>query len=307
MKLFNFVYEVEDDGGAVHAIEGSSPKRTKGGGVGSPASTAPASSPPSSSRFGFSSPFGKKSSSSSSSSSSTLSSSSSSVAPTPLSPVRSSKEGKASTKKGKKAQPPPQSNDDDYDYDYDYDEGKSQKKSSSSSSSKKSSKESSKSSSACCCCRCCNCSTLLTYGFFLLVVAVVGVLTWRYGPWARRDGAATAKTTTVSFESSSAPCPDCCNGKASYCDLALDDVVFPAVRRAHSSYANNFVAASNSRPFEEALSAGYRALQFNTCVCEALLSGMLLERNESWGLGDSNLGFCDTLCAAGVRDPTDVL
>ena len=307
MKLFNFVYEVEDDGGAVHAIEGSSPKRTKGGGVVSPASTAPASSPPSSSRFGFSSPFGKKSSSSSSSSSSTLSSSSSSVAPTPLSPVRSSKEGKASTKKGKKAQPPPQSNDDDYDFDYDYDEGKSQKKSSSSSSSKKSSKESSKSSSACCCCRCCNCSTLLTYGFFLLVVAVVGVLTWRYGPWARSDGAATAKTTAVSFESSSAPCPDCCNGKASYCDLALDDVVFPAVRRAHSSYANNFVAASNSRPFEEALSAGYRALQFNTCVCEALLSGMLLERNESWGLGDSNLGFCDTLCAAGVRDPTDVL
>jgi hypothetical protein len=42
-------------------------------------------------------------------------------------------------------------------------------------------------------------------------------------------------------------------------------------------------------------------------VCEALLSGMLLERNETWGLGDSNLGFCDTVCAAGVRDPSDVL
>ena len=296
MKLFNFVYEVEDDGGAVHAIEGSSPKKTRGGGGGSsPASTASASS---SSRFGFSSPFGKKS---------PPPSSSSSVAPTPPSPVRSSNEGKASTKKGKKAPPPPQSHDYcDEDCNEDYNEGKSRGKRCSSSGSKKSSNESSKSSSsACCCCCCCNCncSTLLTYGFFLVVATVIGVLTWRYGPWAR----GTATTTAVSLESSSASCPDCCNGKASYCDLTLDNVVFPAVRRAHSSYANNFVAASNSRPFEEALTAGYRALQFNTCVCEALLSGMLLERNETWGLGDSNLGFCDTVCAAGVRDPSDVL
>jgi hypothetical protein len=295
MKLFNFVYEVEDDGGAVHAIEGSSPKKTRGGGGGSsPASTASASS---SSRFGFSSPFGKKS---------PPPSSSSSVAPTPPSPVRSSNEGKAPTKKGKKAPPPPQSHDYcDEDCNEDYNGGKSRGKRCSSSSSKKSSKESPKSSSsACCCCCCnCNCSTLLTYGFFLVVATVIGVLTWRYGPWAR----GTATTTAVSLESSSASCPDCCNGKASYCDLTLDNVVFPAVRRAHSSYANNFVAASNSRPFEEALTAGYRALQFNTCVCEALLSGMLLERNETWGLGDSNLGFCDTVCAAGVRDPSDVM
>jgi hypothetical protein len=79
------------------------------------------------------------------------------------------------------------------------------------------------------------------------------------------------------------------------------------VRRAHSSYANNFVGASKSRPFEEALVAGYRALQLSTCVCESLLSAALLERNETWGLEESNLGFCSNVCAAGVRDPKDVL
>ena len=294
MKLFNFVYEVEDGGGAVRAIEGSSPKATSGGG--GPASVVPASSspppppPPSpaapSSRFGFSSPFGKKPSSSSSPPSS------SAVAPTPPSPVRISKEDEASTRKGKKAPP----TNCDYDYDRDSDEGKSRRKSGS----KKSSK-SSKSPSACCCCL--GCSGLLTYGLFLVLGTVVGVLTWRYGPWARSDAA----SATVSFESSSAPCPECCNGSPSNCGLTLDRVVFPAVRRAHSSRANNFVGAHNSRPFEEALAAGYRALQFSTCVCEALLSGMLLERNETWGLGGSNLGFCDALCAAGVRDPSDVL
>ena len=44
-----------------------------------------------------------------------------------------------------------------------------------------------------------------------------------------------------------------------------------------------------------------------TTKCESLLSAALLERNEMWGLKDSNLGFCNSLCAAGVRDPKDVL
>jgi hypothetical protein len=127
-------------------------------------------------------------------------------------------------------------------------------------------------------------------------------MVWRYGPWAK-DSA----TTAVSLQAVPSSCADCCNGLQSNCDLALDRVVFPMVRKAHSSYANNFVGASNSKPFEQALVAGYRALQLSTCMCESLLSAALLERDETWGLKDSNLGFCNTVCAAGVRDPKDVL
>ena len=79
------------------------------------------------------------------------------------------------------------------------------------------------------------------------------------------------------------------------------------VHNAQSSYANNFVGASNNKGLEEALVAGYRGLQLSTCVCEGFLSKALLERDEDWGLGDSNLGFCDRSCGLGVRDPKDVL
>jgi hypothetical protein len=51
----------------------------------------------------------------------------------------------------------------------------------------------------------------------------------------------------------------------------------------------------------------YRALHLNTCMCESYLSSQLLERDESWGLSNSNLGFCNTYCVAGVRDPKAVL
>ena len=223
----HFTVEVENDDGAVESIERNIPKSSVGS---------------SSSRFAFTSPFGKKSS--------PLPSSSVAPTPTPPSPsTSSSKKGEGSKKKRKKA-PLPQLSDDDEDYN----EGKTRK-------SKSSSSTSSSSSSSCCCCCCCSCSGILTWGFFLILGTVIGVLTWRYGPWAKDS----FSSTVLSLEASSS-CEDCCNGLQSNCDLTLDKVMFPMVRRAHSSYDNNFVGASNSRPFEEALVAGYRALQLSTCI-----------------------------------------
>jgi hypothetical protein len=223
-KPGQFTVEVENDDGAVESIKQQSPKTSVGS---------------SSSRFAFASPFGKKSSPLPSSS----------VAPIPPSPSRSRstpKKDEGSKNKKKKA-PPPQSPDDEEDYD----ESRIRKSKSSSSTS----------SSSCCCCCNCSCSGILTWGFFLILGTLIGVLTWRYGPWAKD----TASDTVVSLEASSS-CEGCCNGLQSNCDLTLDRVVFPMVRRAHSSYDNNFVGASNSRPFEEALVAGFRALQLSTCI-----------------------------------------
>eukprot|EP00578_Thalassiosira_sp_NH16_P004205 CAMPEP_0181141338 /NCGR_PEP_ID=MMETSP1071-20121207/35770_1 /TAXON_ID=35127 /ORGANISM="Thalassiosira sp., Strain NH16" /LENGTH=462 /DNA_ID=CAMNT_0023228321 /DNA_START=45 /DNA_END=1431 /DNA_ORIENTATION=- len=147
---------------------------------------------------------------------------------------------------------------------------------------------------------CCGCKRLLTGGFCLLLLATAGIITWRYGPWASRSSNATSLVAANT-------CDKCCNGLASNCDLPVNDVLFPMVHNAHSSYADNFMGANNNRPFEEALVAGYRALGMKTCECEGFLSKVLLERDEEWGLGSSNLGFCHTACGAGVRDPKDVM
>ncbi|KAL9190430.1 hypothetical protein ACHAXT_007641 [Thalassiosira profunda] len=145
----------------------------------------------------------------------------------------------------------------------------------------------------------CGCKRLIMGTCCLALLAIVGVVVWRYGPWAKDD------TEVESLKADT--CPGCCNGSQSNCDKPVNEVLFPMVHHAHSSSANGFVGASNNRPFEEALVAGYRALRMSTCVCEGVLSKALLERDAAWGLGESNMGFCHTACGAGVRDPKDVL
>mmetsp|Transcript_43656 Transcript_43656/g.76707 ORF Transcript_43656/g.76707 Transcript_43656/m.76707 type:complete len:408 (+) Transcript_43656:278-1501(+) len=149
---------------------------------------------------------------------------------------------------------------------------------------------------------CCSCKRLITSTICLTLLATIALITWRYGPWAK-DSANVSSLVAVS----STNCDGCCNGLASNCNLAVNEVVFPMVHNAQSSYENNFVGASNNKGLEEALVTGYRGLQLSTCICEGFLSKMLLEQDEEWGLGDSNLGFCDRSCGLGVRDPKDVL
>lgn len=138
------------------------------------------------------------------------------------------------------------------------------------------------------------------------VVGTIGVVTWRYGPW--QNTSESSNGISVSNLMSNYTCPECCNGLESNCNLAVNAVLFPMVHNAHSSYEDNFIGASNNLPFEEALVAGYRGIQLNSCVCEGgFLSNFLLEQDEEWGLDGSNLGFCNSYCGKGVRDPKDVL
>lgn len=193
--------------------------------------------------------------------------------PSPPRPSRSAGAGssKESNKKKSKAKPQPRQ------VDYEDDDG-------------------GKSSSS----ECCTCKRMLGTFCCVAILTTIGIVTWRYGPWAKDS----ASVTTFAASNT---CDGCCNGLKSNCDLPVNEVLFPMVHHAHSSYDNNFVGASNSKGFEEALVAGYRALQLSTCMCEGFLSKVLLSRDEEWGLGNSNLGFCHKACGAGVRDPKAVL
>lgn len=303
-----YTYEIENDGGSTHTKQvspRSSAKSASAAVSGSrfnfygpsgktpppPPPPAPVSVPvrgiwtsnaeseatPTSSRFGFANPFGKSSLSQSQSQPQR------SIAPIPL-PPSSKKKGKES--KSKKAAPHKSFDGQDL--------TERQRH-------KSSSKQPSSCRSRLCCC-------FFKCGLVLIIGAIVGVVLWRYGPWTKDKASVTIFSFDTAAASTTAACPDCCNGSAAYCDLTLDEVVFPMVRRAHSSTANNFVNASNSRPFEEALVKGYRALQLSTCMCDNyFLSDKLLERDETWGLAESNLGFCNNYCVSGVRDPKVVL
>ncbi|KAL7538862.1 hypothetical protein ACHAXR_009467 [Thalassiosira sp. AJA248-18] len=263
------------------APEPVSPKRSKVvSNIQPPAEQAqPVLAESSSSKFGGSFGFGKKKNKSTNHSSS----SSSAAAPIPSSPKKSRNNNYNNNDEERTAAPTPspkkssrnQPIDDDDSSDEDY---KSSKRSSS----------------------CCSCKRLIASTTCLILLSIIGIILWRYGPWAKDSATVESLTTTET-------CNGCCNGLQSNCDLPVNEVLFPMVHNAHSSYDNNFVGASNSKPLEEALVAGYRALQLSTCLCEGFLSQLLLEQDVEWGLGDSNLGFCHTACGAGVRDPKDVL
>mmetsp|Transcript_10461 Transcript_10461/g.18827 ORF Transcript_10461/g.18827 Transcript_10461/m.18827 type:complete len:257 (+) Transcript_10461:22-792(+) len=157
--------------------------------------------------------------------------------------------------------------------------------------------------------KCCTCKRLICSTICISLLAAISILTWRYGPWSKDS--AQVELFTITSNTNCATNKDndnCCNGLASNCNLPVNEVLFPMVHAAHSSYDNNFVGAHNNKGFEGALVMGYRALQLSTCLCEKFVSAaFLLDRDEEWGLGDSDLGFCDTKCLLGVRDPKDVL
>ena len=148
---------------------------------------------------------------------------------------------------------------------------------------------------------CCSCKSLICTSCILIIGIIIGVCTWRYGPWSADSAQVTSFTTT-------ATCDTCCNGLPTNCDKQLNDVIFPMVHNAHSSTANKFTFAYHTKSMEEALVAGYRAVGLSTCNCEfGLVTQQFLSQDEEWGLGESPLGFCNDKCVKGVRDPKDVL
>ena len=153
----------------------------------------------------------------------------------------------------------------------------------------------------------------------LVALAVASVLTWRFGPWYE-----TGKQNSESIDLTAATaCDGCCNGLASNCDLPVNEVLFPMVHNAMSSYEDYFVAANNNESLEKALVAGYRGLMIDSCLCDGglkkymvdgakdLLEGIGVADGSGSGQSDNgqqkSLGFCHTYCDAGVRDPNRVL
>ncbi|EJK77847.1 hypothetical protein THAOC_00291 [Thalassiosira oceanica] len=150
--------------------------------------------------------------------------------------------------------------------------------------------------------RCCCSLKFLLASLCTLVLAAVGIVVWRYGPWSKDKSVVESLAVTT--------CDGCCNGSVANCALPVNEVLTGMVHRAHSSSSNGFVGASNARSLEDALVAGYRGLHLSTCTCESLFDladNQLLERDPEWGLEGSNLGFCHQACGLGVRDPKDVL
>eukprot|EP00984_Skeletonema_dohrnii_P032935 scaffold28099_cov106-Skeletonema_dohrnii-CCMP3373.AAC.3 len=147
--------------------------------------------------------------------------------------------------------------------------------------------------------KCCSCKCVIGSSCLLILLAIGGVLAWRYGPWFQ----GSSSSTNLQVES----CPDCCNGLRSNCKLPVNKVLFPTLHNAHSSKDHKFIGASHEKQFENALVDGYRGLQLSTCTCENVLSNALLERDPALGLENSNMGFCHSACGTGVRDPKAVI
>jgi len=148
--------------------------------------------------------------------------------------------------------------------------------------------------------KCCTCKCFMGSSCLLILLAIGGVLLWRYGPWFQ----GSSLSTDLLIQSD---CPDCCNGLRSNCKLPVNKVLFPTLHNAHSSKDHKFIGPSHNKQFEAALVDGFRGLQFSTCTCENVISKGLLERDPALGLENSNMGFCNTACGTGVRDPKAVI
>ena len=152
------------------------------------------------------------------------------------------------------------------------------------------------------------------------ILVTAGICTWRFGPWyetttASKKGQEELSTGQDLTALASTTCPTCCNGLESNCDLPVNQILFPTVHNAHSSFGNGFVAANNNQPLEAALVSGYRSLMLDSCMCD---TSSLVESGYEAALEyatgkeadgsnkEYNVGFCHHYCNAGVRVPSAV-
>lgn len=151
------------------------------------------------------------------------------------------------------------------------------------------------------------CTTAIGCICCILILAAGSICAWRFGPWYD-DGAATNDSGAGPMILAALDaCEGCCNGLASNCDLAVNDVLFPMVHNAHSSRDDFFAGYNNNRPLEEALVAGYRGLMLDSCICDGSIGEAIQNYLKGTSNGDNYLGFCHTSCDAGNRDPATVL
>lgn len=84
-----------------------------------------------------------------------------------------------------------------------------------------------------------------------------------------------------------------CNGSPVLCNLPVSSVVFPGVHNAMSSQADGFQAPNNLLSMEDALDAGIRALQLDSCDCGS--TGLQMCHGECYYFGFIPLGHRDPL------------
>eukprot|EP00566_Odontella_aurita_P028713 CAMPEP_0113584584 /NCGR_PEP_ID=MMETSP0015_2-20120614/33191_1 /TAXON_ID=2838 /ORGANISM="Odontella" /LENGTH=155 /DNA_ID=CAMNT_0000489663 /DNA_START=66 /DNA_END=530 /DNA_ORIENTATION=- /assembly_acc=CAM_ASM_000160 len=83
-----------------------------------------------------------------------------------------------------------------------------------------------------------------------------------------------------------------CNGLASNCDLRVNEIMFAGVHNAMSSEADGFNAANNLKSLEDALDAGFRVIDLESCDCDNP-RGLQLCHNECVFGGFLELGQRD--------------
>jgi len=137
----------------------------------------------------------------------------------------------------------------------------------------------------------------------IVVLAAAGICTWKFGPWSNDEKDTKTGDTYAALNT----CDGCCNGLASNCALAVNEVLFPMVHNAHSSKADLFLAYNNRKSSEEALVAGFRGLMLDSCICDGSIGETLQNLWKEKDLGENSLGFCHSSCDAGVRNPAEVL
>jgi len=149
------------------------------------------------------------------------------------------------------------------------------------------------------------------------LLAMTGALTWRYGPWYDESvdplkginiGGGSSSNDDLTEPSALAAkdaCPTCCNTLTSNCGLPVNQVLFPMVHNAMSSYGDYFLSANNNLPMEKALVAGYRGLMLDSCICESSTVNDI--KGFLGGQDNTGLRFCHKTCDAGARKPDKLL
>lgn len=79
----------------------------------------------------------------------------------------------------------------------------------------------------------------------------------------------------------------CCNGLENLCDWPVNEILFGGVHNAQAT-TDKFLVPNHQRPVDEALEAGYRAINFDVCLCQGV-----------WQL-------CHGLCGLGSADPEEI-
>ena len=148
--------------------------------------------------------------------------------------------------------------------------------------------------------------------FCIAILSAAGIVAYRYGPWYN-DGSEDSE----SLVAKTSGCTNCCNGlESNYCELPIDQVLWPVVHNAMSSLDHSFIGANNNLSLEKALVEGYRGLMLDSCLCDG--DNIIDVVQDYVGLGGNDngeadagkrtfLGFCHTKCGAGVRKPERVL